>query len=1186
MNKFLLTLLVLVSTLSFGQGGTTGGMTSTGQVVYSGPNIAPPPTITITNTSPLTSGTQNVLYPVQHSVQLDWTASNSSGVAGYNIYRSTTSGGPYNKINRTLVNAITFTDTVVLNGTTYFYMLRAFDGTLEGPNSSEATAVVPAVQLAATGGNPPYTWLDFGNTLPAGMSVDATTGKILGTPTASGSFTFVPQVKDVNNVATTKSLSLTISGTAQPVNITSLSPLPSATNGVLYQYQFLVSGGTAPYTWTKTGTWPTGLSMTTSGFLSGTPTVSGTSTVTVTVTDNLGATDSGSFSITVVTVTTNVTLPILPQNWVNKGTISHTGACDAPGGAWDETVYLGMTSNSCSANPAGAACDYVGTTGLQKSYDDWAAQTTDKWRHVIVAHGSDFQGTGMLNGSAAGVLLLNPKVVSGRKTSKCIAYESDTPLPSGQTACSHGIQDNVPGSTDIGHRNNHCDGTCVDGYRTGTGGACVGGGGGTTSHSVLLSWNSSSGATSYNVLRGTNTGGPYSNIASTASTTYTDSTVSGSQTYFYVITASNSSGTSAFSAEVQAIIPGLSNPVFNDLAKMWTITATNIQGNVIGTGTPVSGFGPSHVAIRDLEAHHTPNMQSAATPNTIALKPQTTAAATASDIYFDRGYFHEDVPDTGPTTTSNAISNMFTINCSSCAISNSYFDGIIRSGATNVAAEGHVISVANSPGPLAFVHNWMEGSSSSIFFGGNNTPTIPGIVSASDVEIRRNRFTYPKSWLGIAVPTGASMVRKNAFEVKNGVRILVDGNIFENVDSSGGQNGPIVVINQRSCSAGIACDDYLASISNFTFSNNIGRHACTGSQDDGRGGPSSSGVSVGEGADGVLWKNNLFYDTQIGNPGCNPPQISISTAIKFGANGSIWNGCSATKSGATVHLDCTGSPDNAIGMHQTDTRVGDLVQITGCTDTTYNTGTVSQRGVAAVSPTVPTDLNVYYTLPVAPTGTSTTGCSFTQYQGFPRNVTFVHNTIITKYDGTHDGAALGSGAGPTHPVFMQNHEIKNNVMIGGGWDSAGRAPDGTVTETSVWDGGHTILAHHNIWPTRVNTNYTEYNSFLTGTTPSTLWFPASNHCVGNPSSSCVGMVGELNTSSFNYNLTDWHNYRLCNAGDNACGHVASTFSAGGSGQADDSTDLGFSPSGIDAAETSTTYTGCSSNCGAHGPYPD
>src|ERR1041385_7102048 len=105
MKKSLLILLVLVSTLSFGQGGTKGAMTSAGQVTFSGQSIAPPPTITITNTSPLTSGTQNVLYPVQHSVKLDWVASNSSGVAGYNIYRSTTSGGPYNKINRTLVKA-------------------------------------------------------------------------------------------------------------------------------------------------------------------------------------------------------------------------------------------------------------------------------------------------------------------------------------------------------------------------------------------------------------------------------------------------------------------------------------------------------------------------------------------------------------------------------------------------------------------------------------------------------------------------------------------------------------------------------------------------------------------------------------------------------------------------------------------------------------------------------------------------------------------------------------------------------------------------------------------------------------------------------------------------------------------------------------------------------------------------
>jgi hypothetical protein len=78
-------------------------------------------------------------------------------------------------------------------------------------------------------------------------------------------------------------------------------------------------------------------------------------------------------------------------------------------------------------------------------------------------------------------------------------------------------------------------------------------------HSVNLSWNpSTSGAVGYNVYRGNTSGGPYTEINPTLdpSTTYTDSTVLGGQTYYYVSTAVDSAGVeSGFSNQVKATIP-------------------------------------------------------------------------------------------------------------------------------------------------------------------------------------------------------------------------------------------------------------------------------------------------------------------------------------------------------------------------------------------------------------------------------------------------------------------------------------------------------------------------------------------------------------------------------------------------------------------------------------------------------
>jgi hypothetical protein len=79
-------------------------------------------------------------------------------------------------------------------------------------------------------------------------------------------------------------------------------------------------------------------------------------------------------------------------------------------------------------------------------------------------------------------------------------------------------------------------------------------------HSTTLNWvaSSSSNVVGYYVYRGTQTGGPYTKLNSTAvtGTTYTDSNVTAGTTYFYVVNAVDSNGTeSAHSSEVSATIP-------------------------------------------------------------------------------------------------------------------------------------------------------------------------------------------------------------------------------------------------------------------------------------------------------------------------------------------------------------------------------------------------------------------------------------------------------------------------------------------------------------------------------------------------------------------------------------------------------------------------------------------------------
>jgi hypothetical protein len=80
-----------------------------------------------------------------HDVILSWTASTSSGVEGYNVYRGTSSGGESSTpLNTTLVNGTTFTDTNVTAGTTYYYVVMAVNSSnVQSAASNETKVTVP-----------------------------------------------------------------------------------------------------------------------------------------------------------------------------------------------------------------------------------------------------------------------------------------------------------------------------------------------------------------------------------------------------------------------------------------------------------------------------------------------------------------------------------------------------------------------------------------------------------------------------------------------------------------------------------------------------------------------------------------------------------------------------------------------------------------------------------------------------------------------------------------------------------------------------------------------------------------------------------------------------------------------------------------------------------------------------------
>jgi hypothetical protein len=139
-------------------------------------------------------------------------------------------------------------------------------------------------QLTSTGGASPLVWALSNGTLPTGLSLSAS-GLISGTPTIIGSSTFTVQITDSATTPRTYSETLTLIVIAPMLTITTAT-IPNGVVGTPISDQLTLIGGIAPYTWSvASGTLPMGVTLSSTGLLSGTPATSAIYTFTAQVTD-------------------------------------------------------------------------------------------------------------------------------------------------------------------------------------------------------------------------------------------------------------------------------------------------------------------------------------------------------------------------------------------------------------------------------------------------------------------------------------------------------------------------------------------------------------------------------------------------------------------------------------------------------------------------------------------------------------------------------------------------------------------------------------------------------------------------------------------------------------------------------------------------------------------------------------
>ena len=284
--------------------GGTGGCEVSHPIVTNGTN-----TVTVTN-----PGSQTSIVGARVSLQMQATDSQSgqpltwsaSGLPTLSINSSSglISGTP--TTSGTSSVTVTATDTTGASGNAPFsWTVNPQSGntvTVTNPGSQTSTVgTAVSLQMQATDSQSGQTFTWSGSGLPAGLSINSSSGLISGTPTTSRTSSVTVTATDTTGASGNARFSWTVNPQAANT-VTVINPGSRSTKigvAVSLQLQATDSQAGQTFTWTAIGL-PLGLTVTAGGLIHGTPTVQGLYVVTVTATDTTGAQGSTSFLWTVL----------------------------------------------------------------------------------------------------------------------------------------------------------------------------------------------------------------------------------------------------------------------------------------------------------------------------------------------------------------------------------------------------------------------------------------------------------------------------------------------------------------------------------------------------------------------------------------------------------------------------------------------------------------------------------------------------------------------------------------------------------------------------------------------------------------------------------------------------------------------------------------------------------------------
>jgi hypothetical protein len=193
----------------------------------------------------------------------------------------------------------------------------------------------------------------------------------------------------------------------------------------------------------------------------------------------------------------------------------------------------------------------------------------------------------------------------------------------------------------------------------------------------------------------------------------------------------------------------------------------------------------------------------------------------ATQVIFDRVWIHGVANDDTETAIGLSPGSSY------IALIDSYTSDFHCQAITGGCTDSHIMFGGlgdSGGGPYKIVDDFVEASGEGMIFGGGAATTTP-----TDIEIRRNHFFKPFTWQPgnpkfVGGPQGHPFIVKNSFELKNADRVLVEGNLMENVWGGFSQNGFQMVLTPKN--QGNKCS--ICVVSNVTIRYNQTCHSGAG----------------------------------------------------------------------------------------------------------------------------------------------------------------------------------------------------------------------------------------------------------------------------------------------------------------------------------------------------------------------